>query len=271
MTIIYGGTHQGKKIEEGIKEPNSIKSIWLDKSSNALKVYDESKKEWVSITGEGGGGSADKITFIDESGNIIANNVSDAIKELFQSVSSGKEVIATIITDKGIIASSNDSFQTLANKVSQINTVENMYAQNPIVIVDSLSFQNDVYNKNTVENSGFSISINDASILEQYFPLPDYSTTSYNSYIIFTSKYDGTTRLVIFNGTMEYRYGSYYLRSTGSGYYNYFWGNGVWLYQSYSGGTYYHSYDVEQFIISLHDVIDYNTKDVVFTANSPIQ
>lgn len=43
-----------------------------------------------------------------------------AINELFQNVSSGKELIATAITDKGVTTSSDDTFQTMADNIRLI-------------------------------------------------------------------------------------------------------------------------------------------------------
>lgn len=41
---------------------------------------------------------------------------------LFQSVSNGKNLIATAITDKGVVANGSDTFSVLANKIGQIET-----------------------------------------------------------------------------------------------------------------------------------------------------
>lgn len=50
------------------------------------------------------------------------SNLVNAINEVFQNVSNGKSSIATAITGKGVAASSNDSFSTLASKIGQIST-----------------------------------------------------------------------------------------------------------------------------------------------------
>ena len=49
-------------------------------------------------------------------------NFVSAINELFQNVSSGKSSIATAITDKGVVASGDDTFPVLASKIGQINS-----------------------------------------------------------------------------------------------------------------------------------------------------
>ena len=51
-----------------------------------------------------------------------AQNVREAINEVFQSASNGKQAIANAITGKGIDASNTDTFTQLAEKISQIST-----------------------------------------------------------------------------------------------------------------------------------------------------
>lgn len=47
-------------------------------------------------------------------------SVTDAINELFTNVSNGKSQIATAITDKGMVANENDTFNDLAAKINQL-------------------------------------------------------------------------------------------------------------------------------------------------------
>ena len=51
---------------------------------------------------------------------ITSNNVQGAIDELFTSVSNGKTVLASAITDKGVSTSASDTFQQMANNVASI-------------------------------------------------------------------------------------------------------------------------------------------------------
>ena len=51
-----------------------------------------------------------------------AKTLKGAINEVFQSVSSGKTLIASAITDKGVSTSNNDTFQTMANNIKSIST-----------------------------------------------------------------------------------------------------------------------------------------------------
>ena len=65
---------------------------------------------------------AKNIGIEDTVGNFTATDVEGALNELFTSVSDGKTLIATAITDKGIPASGSDTFSQLANKIEQIET-----------------------------------------------------------------------------------------------------------------------------------------------------
>lgn len=53
---------------------------------------------------------------------ITGKNVQQAIDQLFTSVSNGKKKIAGAITDKGVSTSANDSFDTMANNIKNIQT-----------------------------------------------------------------------------------------------------------------------------------------------------
>lgn len=53
---------------------------------------------------------------------ITGNTVQQAIDQLFTSVSNGKNLIASAITDKGVSTSGSDTFQTMANNILNINT-----------------------------------------------------------------------------------------------------------------------------------------------------
>lgn len=70
----------------------------------------------------GQSGSAENITYdnTETSSIISAQNVQQAIDQLFTSVSNGKEQIAVAITDKGIPTAPQDSFSTMASNISNI-------------------------------------------------------------------------------------------------------------------------------------------------------
>lgn len=54
-----------------------------------------------------------------EPGKLVDSNV---IKEVFQSVSEGKEKIASAITDKGVKTDATDTFDTMAKNIGEIQT-----------------------------------------------------------------------------------------------------------------------------------------------------
>lgn len=58
--------------------------------------------------------------YVDQSISQVNNDLQNQINELFQNVSSGKELIASAITDKGVDASEEETFQSLSEKINQI-------------------------------------------------------------------------------------------------------------------------------------------------------
>lgn len=91
--------------------------------NNIPTIMDVIKKATdTPITESGGGGeipSASSVPVTSE--NFESTNVAGALDELFTSVSNGKSLIATAITDKGVPTSSSDSFQVMVNNIEQIS------------------------------------------------------------------------------------------------------------------------------------------------------
>lgn len=80
---------------------------------------------WTQINVQPGGSvSANDVSYDNTTSGLTADNVQDAIDEVFQSVSDGKELIADAITDKGVQTSANDSFATMATNISNIQSGE---------------------------------------------------------------------------------------------------------------------------------------------------
>ncbi len=69
------------------------------------------------------GVSAEDVSYDNTESGMTADNVQDAIDEVFQSVSNGKTLIAAAITDKGVSTAATDSFQTMASNIGLIETV----------------------------------------------------------------------------------------------------------------------------------------------------
>ena len=65
---------------------------------------------------------ASKLSIKDTNNNFTSDNVEGALKELFQYASNGKNLIANAITGMGVDASSTDTFEVLAEKISQIQS-----------------------------------------------------------------------------------------------------------------------------------------------------
>ena len=66
--------------------------------------------------------SASLTTYSNTKTGISATNVQDAIDSCFTSVSNGKSLIASAITDMGVSTGQNDSFSIMANNIKSITT-----------------------------------------------------------------------------------------------------------------------------------------------------
>ena len=101
------GTLKGDKGDKGDTGPQGPQGIQGPKGDKGDK-------------GDPGSTEASGVSIVDTAGNFTATNVEGALVELFQSVSNGKTLIASAITDKGVTTSNNDTFQTMANNISKI-------------------------------------------------------------------------------------------------------------------------------------------------------
>lgn len=66
--------------------------------------------------------NAENIVIKDTDNNFTATHVEGALKELFQSASNGKQLIANAITGKGVVTNVSDSFQTMATNIKNISS-----------------------------------------------------------------------------------------------------------------------------------------------------
>lgn len=83
------------------------------KISEALKLTLLGVKKYVNNVKNELQGNIDELNEKNE-------DLKEKVDELFQNVSNGKELIASAITDKGIDASEDETFQELYEKISQI-------------------------------------------------------------------------------------------------------------------------------------------------------
>lgn len=99
-----------KEIPKAINEVNDkINSVKTDLENVVIYNPDDTNEDFIT---------ADNIAFSDS--NFTATNVKGAISELFQSASNGKQLIANAITGKGIPTNMNDTFQTMATNIGNI-------------------------------------------------------------------------------------------------------------------------------------------------------
>lgn len=98
-----------------------------------------------------------KVDKTDIEGLASQSYVDTKVNELFQNVSDGKELIASAITDKGVYASEDETFQELSNKISLIPV--GPPGSNIIGYVDE---ENDIYVSLTeLENGTYTLKFED--------------------------------------------------------------------------------------------------------------
>ena len=85
--------------------------------------------------------------------NTTDKTLKGAINELFQSVSNGKELIASAITDKGVITSSTDTFEQMANNIRSI-TIPDIGNSN--LLDDSGAYVIDDFSGSSVDENKWS-------------------------------------------------------------------------------------------------------------------
>ena len=159
--------------------------------------------------------AANGITIADTANNFTATNVEGALAELFQSVSNGKTLIASAITDKGIATSNTDSFEVMATNIRNILSSS---------VSDTLVLS---YNFNNAEagHAGGTISLtstdavndgtydiywaNDGALLSGYDPITSFTMSGANSvqtysFIDRTAIPVGATRIIAVNGDTMY-------------------------------------------------------------------
>ena len=131
--IVRAVTSENLQLEKPLLNENydiEVHNRNMDKIDSAIQEV-KGKVDGLELT-------AEKVTLADKSNLFNATNVEDAllenkrtifeitenINDLKLSVSNGKELIANAITDKGIEATKNDSFQVLANKISNLSNID---------------------------------------------------------------------------------------------------------------------------------------------------
>ena len=146
ITFSDGETFQAKlnagtlKGEKGDKGEQGIQGLKGDTGEQGIQGIQGEKGE----KGDPGSTEASGVSIQDTAGNFTSTNVEDALAELFQFVSNGKSILASAITDMGVITLATASFEEMANNIRQLNVSKNFAAMLSLiteweVIGDSIS------------------------------------------------------------------------------------------------------------------------------------
>jgi hypothetical protein len=120
-------------------------------------VYDHATASYVLDSPAAGGVAAADVLVADAEGNFTATDVEGALTELFTSVSDGKDLIATAITDKGGTASGSGTFTELASAIDSLSIGGNTVLNQPQASKSSLSPTSD-YTMNALNLTSVSYS-----------------------------------------------------------------------------------------------------------------
>ena len=142
---------------------NNIKNTELENLNTAIQTLETlvGVDETVGDENRLPSGDANVIASINRINNSIgteelpttAKTLKGAIAETFQSVSNGKTLIASAITDKGVSTSNNDTFQTMANNIKSISTSQAQPSSDPYRENRILIWEDD-FNGSSINNDG---------------------------------------------------------------------------------------------------------------------
>lgn len=139
--------------------------LWAAKEDNISSLPNDNSSIWYSVL------YLDVTKdYVNAKFNESKNYVDTKYNELFQSVSDGKTVVASAITDKGITTSSDATFATMANNISLIETgihTTDATATADQILENCTAYVND--NKITGTMIDFSKASNGDDVVSSYY------------------------------------------------------------------------------------------------------
>lgn len=173
----YRNTEVGRQINVFLKDKGNLSLLKI--GENVKNVYDYKTQSTKEILVDG-----------DDIGNCIVNDksLSENLSEVFQSVSNGKSLIAAAITDKGVETAADDTFQTMATNIGNIQTGGGSGITSPIILQ---VYYNDTFSRNASHDARW------------YFNIPGVKKIklNLNYYVgsVSSTSYNFTCRLYLFN------------------------------------------------------------------------
>lgn len=83
--------------------------------------------------------------------------VESKLNEVFQSVSNGKSLIASAITDKGVTTAADATFQTMATNIRRISGSGAAVANNPLSMIGNFNFNSKIALADTLNSENITI------------------------------------------------------------------------------------------------------------------
>lgn len=133
LTAQHGYNYQSKQINDAQRALNTINESFDTLSEDAVTVPGGGRMTMAESLGkapfeirvtpeEDAATAAGEVTYDNAQTGMAAQNVQEAVDELFTSVSDGKALVASAITDMGVKTPQDAAFQTLAANIRSIRT-----------------------------------------------------------------------------------------------------------------------------------------------------
>ena len=156
--VLGNGTREGNKVQVADRIYDNVLSIGntIYATNSTVKVcIPSNQNNNIYIVGSlskslGGGVTVDDFLSTTSINPVQNKIITQALNELFQSVSNGKILIASAITDKGVPTEATDTFATMAGNIREIPSGEYEFPTDVLVFNENFYVG---YTKGTIINT----------------------------------------------------------------------------------------------------------------------
>ena len=231
-TVGYALTTAGTTEDAFDSQGNYNKTTWgtgdriTDVKLNKIEAAIDGVNKKVASGGTGSA-QASTVSIQDTANNFTSTNVEGALAELFQSVSNGKSLIASAITDKGVSTSNTATFQQMATNIGNISStggdttqysvtynLSNVTSSNTATSVNA----GDPYTTTLTANSGYQlntpvVTVDGLDVTSKYYSNGIFTINNVFGNIVITAD---ATKIIIGEGlTLNYTFNN---QTAGNGY-----------------------------------------------------
>lgn len=134
-------------VNAGYSASIALYQTLLDVFSNKTyqrKYYHDAWTDWQETNSSSAGITIDSALSVTSENPVQNKVVTTKFNEVFQSVSSGKSLVASAITDKGITTATDATFQVMATNIGKISVSGSAEASNPLSMIGNYNFQSKI-------------------------------------------------------------------------------------------------------------------------------